>query len=297
MADTLNQTLVTQFTNMVNHVAQQKESFFRGRVLTKPVKGKKFDWQNLASGAARLQTSRHEQVIASSPEHSRRGAIMQTYYDAWLFDQSDDLQSLIELGSPYVQALAAEMARTFDKVVAQAALGTTLIGESLSSSTTFAAEGGVTVDATAGVTYAKLRELQAAFHKKGVGLTADEKISLYITEQEHQAMLGLTELISRDYSSDFVVMNGRVQKVLNMDVVLFPSAPSAGETILNVASTTRNCFAAANTGIAVGINSDIAISVAPREDLVDSKQVKALFRLAGLRTEAAKVVQFNTTAS
>ncbi len=295
MADTLNQTLVTQFTNMVNHIAQQKESFFRGRVLTKPVKGKKFDWQNLSSGTSRLQTARHEQVVLASPEHSRLGALMNTYFDAWGFDQSDSLQALIELGSPYAQALASQMARKFDKVVAEAALGTVLSGESLSSTTSFA---GTTVDATStGLTYDKCREIQAAFHKRGVGLTADEKLYLAITEQEHTTMLNEVEFTSKDYYNDFTVVNGRVMKALNMEVIVFPSAPLAGESIINVSSTTRNCFAFANSGIVVGINSDVEIRVEDRPDLVDTKQVKALFRLGALRTEDSKVVKVNTTAS
>lgn len=300
MADTLNQTLVTQFTDMVNHEAQQKQSFMRGRTIVKPVTGKKFDYQNLASaGRSKKQQARHEQVAATSPQHQRRGAQISTYYDAWLFDQSDDLQSLIELGNPYVEALAAEMAREFDRVAAEAALGTVLTGENLTTSTTFSGESGLSVTAGSGLTYDKCREVLQNFYSKGVGLGADEKITMYISDVEHSSLLNEIEVISMDYRNgvEAAVNNGRVTNILGMDVVVFPSDPNDDDPILSVSGSVRDCFAAVNTGICVGINSDIEVKVEERPDLVDSKQVKAIFRLGALRTEPTKVCKIAVTNS
>ncbi len=300
MADTLNQTLVTQFTDMVNHEAQQKQSYMRGRVIVKPVKGKKFDYQNLASaGRSKKQTARHEQVAATSPQHQRRGAVISTFYDAWLFDRSDDLQSLIELGNPYVEAMAAQMAREFDRVAAEAALGTVLTGENLTTETTFAGESGLSVTAGSGLNYDKLREVLQQFYSKGVGLSADEKITLYLSDVEHSALLNQVEVISQDYrnGSEVAVNNGRVTNILGMDVVVFPSAPNDDDPILSVSGNDRSCFAAVQTGVCVGINSDIEIKIEERPDLVDSKQVKAIFRLGALRTEPTKVCKLLVTNS
>jgi hypothetical protein len=295
MVDTLNQTLVTQFTDMVNHKAQQTESFFRGRVLQKPVKGNRLDWQNLRPGEDTEITSRYQAVTAGAPQHERLGATVKGYTQTWLVDRSDDLQSLIDLESPYVSALSQTMARRFDQVVADAALGAVLTGADLTGSQAF---NGVTVTAGSGLTYAKLREVLAAFYSKGVGLTADEKLYLAITEKEHSTMLSQVELISGDYRSDFVIEKGRIASALGMNVIVFPSAPSTGTSIINPQSgTVNNCFAFANTGICVGINSEIEVRVEPRFDLVDSKQVKAIFRLAALRTDEAKVVKIDVTNS
>ncbi len=299
MADTLNQTLVTQFTDMVNQEAQQKQSFMRGRTLIKSVKGKKFDYQNLSSaGQAKKQTARHEQISASNPKHQRRCAEVSTYYDAWLFDKSDDLQSLIELGNPYVEALASQMARQFDRVASEAALGNVLTGENLTTSTTFAGESGLSVAATSGLTYDKLREVVQKFYSKGVGLSADEKITLYISDVEHSALLDQIEVVSQDYrNNEYAVESGRVANILGMDVVIFPSNPSEDDAILSVSGSVRSCFASVSSGICVGINSDIEISIEDRNDLVDSKQVKAVFRLGGLRAEASKVCKIDVTNS
>jgi hypothetical protein len=230
MADTLDQTLVTEFTDMVAHKAQQTESFFRGRVIQKPVKGKKFDYQNLGSAETKVITSRHQQITAGSPQHTRRGAIIKGYYEAWLFDKSDDLQSLIELESPYVKALAQTMARRYDHVVADAALGAILTGENLTTSTTFANDEGQTVTASSGLTYDKLRTVLEKFYGRGIGLNADEKLFLAVTEKEHSTLLDQVEVISADYRNkdDIVVEKGRVTRVLGMDVIVFPSNPLTG---------------------------------------------------------------------
>lgn len=302
MADTLNQTLVTQFTDMVAHKAQQKESFFRGRVIQKPVKGSKFDYQNLAGAVAKSVTQRHQAVAASSPVHTRRGALIQTFYDAWLFDRNDDLQALIELESPYVDAMAKMMARKFDEVVAAAALGSVLTGADLTSTTTYANDEGQTVTAGSGLTYAKVNEVVEKFYSRGVGLSADEKLFLAITEKEHKTLLGEATVTSSDFRAykdgDFAVDKGRVTSVLGMNVIVFPSSPLSGSPVINAQSATvNNCFAFSMDGICVGINSDIEIMVEPRPDLVDSKQVKALFRLGALRTEGSRVIKIDVTNS
>lgn len=295
MTDTLNQTLVTQFTDMVNHKAQQTESFFRGRVLQKPVKGNKFEWQNLKPGEDTEITSRYQAVTAGAPQHERLGAVVKGYTQTWIVDRSDDLQSLIDLESPYAEALAKTMARRYDAVVADAALGTVLTGADLTGSTAFA---GTTVTAGSGLVYDKLREVLAAFYSRGVGLTADEKLYLAVTEKEHSTMLDQAELTSGDYRSDYTIEKGRVSTALGMNVIVFPSSPTTGSSIINAASATvNNCFAFASTGICVGINSEIEVRVEPRYDLVDSKQVKAIFRLAALRTDDAKVVKIDVTNS
>lgn len=299
MADTLNQTLVTQFTDMVNHEAQQMESFMRGRVIVKPVKGKKFDYQNLESaGDAEEIIARHQQVSAASPQHERRGAIITGYTKTYLFDKSDELQSLIELGSPYVKSFAIMMARKFDQVAANAALGTVLTGADLTGSTTFAGESGLSVTAGSGLTYDKLREIKQQFYSKGVGLSADEKITLYISDVEHSTLLDEVEVISQDYrNGEYAVESGRVTNILGMDVVVFPSNPTNGSSILSVSGNDRDCFAAVNSGICVGINSDIEIRIEDRPDLVNSKQVKALFYLGALRAEPSKICKVTVTNS
>lgn len=296
MADTQNQVLITQYTDMVNHLAQQKSSFFRGRVIEKPCKGKILEWQNLGATRAGTQTVRNEDIVASNASHQRLGAVMATKYHAFHIDGSDELQSLISLEKGYVEATAAAMAREFDLTVATAALGSVLSGESFSSSTSFA---GTTVDCTStGLTYDKLRDVVNAFYSKGVGLTADEKLYLAISNQEHNTLLNEIEAISADYrKTEFAVDKGRVANILGMDVIILPSAPDNNTQILNVASGVRSCFAFASSGICVGVNSDIAIKIDDLPNKVDTKQVKATFRLGALRTEDAKVVKITSTAS
>lgn len=298
MADTLNQTLVTQFTDMVHQKAAQTSSYFRGRVLQKPVKGKKFDYQNLGAAEADEIVSRHQQVTLGNPQHTRRGALVQGFYKAWAIDSADEMQALIDFESPYVRALGQMMARTYDHIVADAALGTVLTGEDLTTETAFASDEGQTVTAGSGLTYDKLREVIETFYSRGVGLEADEKLYLAITEKEHSTMMNEIEVISKDYRNDYVVDKGKVTSVLGMDVIVFPSSPLTGSSIINAQSATvNNCFAFAMDGICVGMNTDIEVRIEDRPDTVDSKQVKTIFRLGALRTEGSRVVKIDVTNS
>ena len=293
MADTLNQTLVTDFTDMINHLAQQKSSYMRGRVIEKPVTGKKFDYQNLGAFNDNSQTSRFEKVSPVAANHTRRGAIVKTFNLPVLVDGQDELQSLVNLESGYAEGIAAAMARRFDQVAVEAALSSTLTGEDLTTETAFA---GTTVSAGGSLTYENHRDILAAFYAKGLGLEADEQLYLAISDKEHSSLLNEIEVISQDYRrNEFAVDSGRVTNILGMNVIVFPSAPDNGTEILNVSGGTRDCFAFSSKGICVGVNSDIEIRVDDRPDLVDAKQVKALFRLGALRTEDAKVVKVTST--
>lgn len=298
MADTLNQVQVTMFADMVNMKAQQTASFFKGRVLEAPCRGKRFEVINLEQVSAGLVTSRFQKVALTDAPLQRRGALVDTYSIELGFTESDQLQSIVDLESPFVDAVAKAMMREYDRKVARAAIGTVLTGEDFTTSTSFTSDGGTTVTASSGLVFDKVREVLQKFYARGVGLTADEELYLAITDKEHSTLLSQAQFTSQDYAKDFVVVNGKVTKVLGMNVIQFPSSPTAGSSIINAQSATvNNCFAFAKSGIKVGMNSDIEVKVTPRPDLVETMQVQALFRLAAIRVDGAKVVQIDVTNS
>ena len=80
-------------------------------------------------------------------------------------------------------------------------------------------------------------------------------------------------------------------------IKLVPFGANVAKPVLNVASSTRNCFAMSTRGCCVAISKEFQLKVEPRPDLIEVVQVQIIFELAAVRTEGPLVQQVNTTAS
>ena len=294
MADTQTQMLVTDFTTQLNQEAQQATSLFRGRILEDQVRGEIFEHQLLGAGNQKQVTSRFEDIVASSPEHQRRGAIVKTFYDALYIDNDDQLRSLVDIKSGYAKQMAMSAMRKLDKVVAEAAIGDILTGKNFTTTTGFAADGVDVITAGSGLTYDKLREVKQTLNEKSVGLYG-EQIYVAITDVQASTLFDEIEVISSDYNRGEAARTGMLPQVLGMNLIVFPSAPVTGESIINKVSTVRECFAFAADGLKLGMLSDFNVRYARREDKVDTNQLVITSRYAALRTEGARVVKINVT--
>jgi hypothetical protein len=102
-----------------------------------------------------------------------------------------------------------------------------------------------------------------------------------------------TELISGDYSRQFVVDGGEIQRACGLNLVKFAGAISS--PILNVAAGVRSCFAMAQGGMCVGMSKEMEISIEKRADLHETTQVQIVFELGAVRTEGVLVQKVTTT--
>lgn len=294
MADSQNQVLVTDFTNQIMLESQQATSFFRGKILEAPVKGKIFEHQVLGANEVQSINSRFQTVALSNPNHQRRGAAIQSFYDAIGIDNDDQLKAMVDIGSGYAKSIAAAMMRQVDRVVAEAAIGNVLTGETFTTSTSFSSDGGQSVTASSGLTYDILRETKRKLNARGVGLNADEQLYIACTDKQAEKLFDEVEVISGDYNGGRAAETGKLPEILGFRIIVFPSDPTTGSSIIAKPST-RSCFAFSNTGIKLGMLSDIQVKYEDRPDLVDTKQVKILARFAALRTEGSKVVKIDVT--
>ena len=294
MTDTQNQVLVTDFTNQIALEAQQATSFFRGKILEAPVKGKIFEHQVLGANEVQSINSRFQTVNLSNPNHQRRGAVIQSYYDAIGIDNDDQLKAMVDLGSGYAKSIAAAMMRRVDRTIAEAAIGSVLTGETFTTSTSFSSDGGQSVTASSGLTYDVLREIKRKFNARGVGLNAGEQLYIACTDKQAETLFNEVEVISSDYNNGMAAQTGSLPEILGFKIVVFPSDPTTGSSIIAKPST-RSCFAFSNDGLKLGMLSDIQVKLEDRPDLVDTKQVKILARFAALRTEGAKVIKVDVT--
>mgnify|MGYP000055974293 CR=1 FL=1 len=293
MADSQNQILGTDFTNQLELEVQQATSMFRGKIPEMPVTGDIFEHQNLGAEEADEITTRNQVITLGSPDHERRGALIQGFYKALPIDNDDVLKSLVDIKSGYSRTLAQMMMRRLDKTVAAASVGNVLTGKQFTTTVSASTDGVQTVTAGSGLNYDKLREVQQKLMSKG-NMLDGERAYIAMTDVQFSTLMTEVEVISGDYNKAEAAKTGKLPTVLGFEFIVFPSNPKTGESIISKPST-RTCFAFTESALKLGMLSDMEVRYERNPAYVDMHQLVITSRFAALRTQGEKVVQINVT--
>lgn len=291
---TIDNALITAFSAQVHVAAQQGQSRLRDKVLVKQIIGDEFAYDGLGDVEAIEQTGRHQPVVFSDIEHTRRKIARRRFTLTLPIDASDVRGALINPGSEYPAACARAMQRVFDRIVVEAMFAAVLTGRAMGTSVTFANDDGDTINATAGLTYEKLLEANRLFVDDEVGNDMPERMVLGLSGDEHEDLMLETELTSGDFSRNYAIdKGGNLERALGYEVVKFGGA--ATNPILAVSGGTRDCFAMSTRAMCVGISKDMGVKIQERPDLHETVQVEVVFELGAVRTEGKLIKKVQTT--
>lgn len=291
--DSIENSYVIQFSDQVHTAAQQSKARLRPYVMMKQMTGASFAYDGLGQAEASEIFGRHQPIVFSDIEHKRRKISRRRFSLVLPIDASDVRSALVNPESEYAMACAKAMERVFDRVVLEAMFADVLTGREFGTTVTFANDGGNTVDATGGVTYEKLLEANKFFIDHEVGNEAPITKIMGITGDEHEALMKETELVSGDYSRQYVIDAGEIQRANGINLVKF--AGSIARPMLPVAASVRSCFVMAQNAMCVGMSKEMAITVKDRADLHETSQVEIIFDLGAVRTEGLLIQKFTTT--
>ena len=294
MVDSIDQALVIEFSDMVHQEAQQMSSRLKPYAIIKQMSGDFFAYDGLGRVEAREVSGRNVAATFDDITHNRRKLSRKRYVINLPIDASDVRGALMNPESEYAKAIAGAALRQYDRTIVNAAFADVLTGRDFETTVTAANDGVTTVDATAGLTYEKLLEIQQNFIDTDVGNEQEERLFLTITGDEHTSLMGEVELISGDYSRDFVVERGKIQQGVGMDFIHF--ADSVANPIIPTVSSQRQLIAASSRGICLGISKEMSITIQPRNDLIETTQVLVVFDIGAVRTEGALVQKVTVTA-
>ena len=295
MTAQINNALVIQFSDMVHTKAQQMRSRLRDKVEQKMVKGEDYSYEDLGSLEAVEILSRHQDTVGQDISHGRRRLRMREFRATIYLDKKDEIETLIDPQRNYSLSVARALYRKFDAIAVEAAFASVSTGKDFSTTTTFASDGGTTVNATSGLTYDKLLEIEQNFIDGDVGTDEMEDFYLAITGDENTDLKSETELMSGDFSRQYAndAKNGKLQYANGLELVHF--AGGAPSPILPVSGGTRDCLAASKRGICVGVSHELKIEVDKRPDKNNMIQVQAVMMLGAVRTEGKLIQKVQTT--
>lgn len=293
---TVSEHAIIQFTNEVHVRMQQKQSRLQPYVKMKQMTGKAMAYDGLGTVELQELNGRYQAVQFSEMEHWRR-KITKVRFGATLpIDKTDVEERLTDPQSGYAEALAYAAKRQIDRVAIAAMFADVKTGEDFENTVTAANDGVLTVDATAGLTYEKLLEIHQNFIDNEVGNEMATRLVMGITGDEHTDLMSEAELTSGDYSRQYVVDQGYIQKATGIDMVRFAANGAGGANpILPVSGGVRGSFCMAEGAICMGISRAWEIKIEPRNDLYDTTQVKITGVLGAVRTEGKLIQRVNTT--
>jgi len=291
--ETIDDVAVRQFSSMVHVKAEQMRARLRGVVKIIPMTGKDFAYDGLGAAEAAEISGRHQPVTFTDIEHTRRKIARRRFVLTLPIDAADARSILLNPQSEYAGACARAMERVFDRIVVESLFATVYTGENFGTSVTFATDGGSTVTATAGLTYVKLLAIKKNFTDNEVGTDTPEQFCLGISGDEEEALMQEQELVSGDYSRQYVIDEGEIVKAAGFKLVKFGGAVAA--PILDVTAGVRSCFAMSSRGMVVGLSKNMTLKVEPRPDLIETQQVQIIYDLGATRTEGVLVQKVTTT--
>ncbi len=290
---TIDKALIIQFSDMLQVKAQQIRARLRPFVRITPMTGDVFAHDGLGDVEAIEVSGRIQPTVFNDIDHLRRKIRRRRFVVTLPIDDSDVRGVLINPEGEYARACILAMERVFDRVGVEALFADVLTGRDFETTVTFATDGGFTVDATAGLTYEKLLEINQNWIDADVGNDVPEVKVMGISGDEHTSLMKETELISGDFSRQFVIDKGEMVVANGINIIKF--AANARSPILNVSSGTRDNFAITSRGLRYGLSKDMEISIKDRPDFVDTKQVQIVGILGSVRTEGVLVQKVQST--
>lgn len=299
MTFSIDQALVTQFSDMVYAQSQQMESFLSPVAETIQVTGKDYAVERLDKVEAIEVTERHADTVAQDITHSRRQLAMREFRTTILLDDFDDVSTLIDPQRAYAKHIAAAMNRQKDRIIAAAAFADVKTGRNFGTTTTFANDDGLTVLAsvgsTTGLNYDKLLEAQENFINNNVGINSYEDMYVIVTGEQNTNLMNETELTSGDFTREYAVEKGKVINAAGMKVIHVSGTDS--QPILSKSGNDRSCIAVATDGICFGVSKDMTLTINQRPDKNNLIQLQACMYIGAVRKDGRKVQKIITTES
>ena len=292
MARTPDVSYITGFSEVVYHEFQQMTSKLFPYVELQEMKANKKAIEGLGGVEAKEINGRYQSVVFDDIEHLRRKLPRRRFSVDLPIDANDARAILMDQPTEYAKAIVSALQRKMDRVIYDALFADIYTGEDFENTVTFANDGGLTVDATAGFTWEKTLEVTQNFIDNDVDVDNNQFVIIG-TGDEMTALMKETELTSRDYSSHFAVDQGFMTRAGMFDLKWF-SANAKDPIIKLNAAGKRECAAITKGGIIMGVAKSVAIEIKDRPDLHETKQVSAVMSIGAVRRQG-KVVQKITT--
>ena len=292
MSINLPQHFVSQFSTRVGLLLQQQGSKLMNAMMSGTHVGKQASpLDQLGAVEAQVVTSRFAPMTRIDAPVDRRWVFPTDIELPQMIDSFDKLKMLNDPSSLYAQNAVNGLGRKIDDLIIAAFFGTAQTGETGATATSFLAGNVVSVNTggtASNLNVAKLRAGKKLLMSYEVDLDRDP-IFCPITSNEHDSLLNEIQVISTDFNSKPVMMDGRVSSFLGINFIHCERLTTGTD---DAAGTSRAVPLYAKSGMYLGRWQDVQVDVSRRNDISGVPwQVRASASIGATRLEEKKVVK------
>jgi hypothetical protein len=296
MSQAIPTHFVQQYTTNVQLLLQQRGSKLRQAVMEQRHVGKQavaVDQWGAVNAAKRV--GRYQPLVPQDTPSDRRWVFPNDYDWNDLIDNFDKLRMITDPQSSYVLNGTYAMGRSIDDEIIASMFGDNKTGENgaTSTGTLSAFNSGAQLvgtnigGANSNLNLDKLRNAKKILMQNEVDVDTDP-LFVAMTASQHDALLAETQVVSLDYNTRPVLVDGKITSFMGFNFIVLERLPKAGAV--------RSVAAWAKSGMHLGLWEDIKTDVRQRADLSSLPwQVYVQGTFGATRTEEKKVVQINCT--
>jgi len=199
-------------------------------------------------------------------------------------DKEDLIRSMTDPKSDFAMAQTMGLGRKQDDLIIDAIFGSNFTGEDGGTSVTATADGQTSVPSGgAGMTVAKLRTAKKNLMAAELDLD-HEMLYMALTAEQIDDLYTETQVVSIDYNSNKVLVDGRVQSFMGWNFIHCERLTVDG-------ASARRCPGWAKSGLVFATWNGIETSTDRRPDKWNNWQVMSKGTWGATRTEGAKTVE------
>jgi hypothetical protein len=266
MSENLSKLFTTQFSTNIELKLQQMGSKLRGRIREGVHVGKQASPINQI-GAIQMKApaGRFAPKNRTDADFTRRWVFPQDGEIDQLIDSFDELRTIVDPKSMYVENASMAVGRGWDDAIIAAFFGTAQVGADAGglsnetfSTTNFQIASTFGSSAASGLTVAKIIEAKRIFEHYHNDLEV-ERPTMVIGSQQHSDLLNQVQVVSTEFREQPVFDRGMVKGFLGFDIVMSER--------LSTAANVRNIPVFVKSGMYLGMWQDMVNRVSIRNDL------------------------------
>ena len=282
MSFQITTALKEQYNSTIAILMQQKEARLEGAVRVETgAFGRNEFFDQIDYTAAVKRTNRHADTPQINTPHVRRRVTLSDYDWADLIDNYDQLKTVADPTSKYVQNALFALNRAKDDAIIASFVATAYGGMDGSTSYAFDTSNKQIVHASTGMTLAKLLSAKQKLDQDEVD--PEDRYFVIGSKQLNTDLLNTTEVKSTDYNTVRALAQGQIDTFLGFKFIRSER--------LTLASNVRYCYAFQKNSLLLAYNSDIITDIGPRRDKNMATQVYAGMSIGSSRLDEKGIVQ------
>ncbi len=288
MSLNLDDLYVKQFSSNIELLLQQKNSKFKGTVMSGMHYGEQASpVDQIGSVEMSEVTGRFQDKQRTDAAVDRRWVAPTSFDLTQIIDHHDKLKLLADPQSSYVQNAVAAANRKYDDLIIDAFTDAAKTGKSGTGSTSILAANTIAVNegssSNTGLTVAKLRAARKKLLSYEIDLDVDP-IYCAASAEQLDDLLAEAQVISMDYNERPVLVDGKINRFLGINFI--------HSERLNVnGSSYRRVPVWAKSGMYLGMWEDMVIDVHQNKNLRGNPwEVYVMMTAGATRIEEKKII-------